>query len=165
MNHKELADLVPVLAEKLEGTTPARPVVGGETHEQTPNWVFRTGPVLTLASLFTERNELRLTYGLAIDIPYTAQLVQYVNHLNHKQMTFGRAFLVHYIDSEIAALVTQEIVYGDGLSLDFLPSIQNLLRIMGTLCGQGEVMSSEIISRFGGQPFNDAQMVILLASC
>jgi len=163
MNPQEFAELVPFLiAEKLEDSSTPVPLVGGEIHESNPAWTFRTGPVLTLALILPRSNELRLTCGLAIDVPYSAELFRFVNYLNHKQLVFGRAFLVDNLDPTIAAVLTQEIVYGDGVSWDYPPSIQNLLRIIGTLSGQASRLGPEIASRFQAKPFSDADAALLL---
>lgn len=166
MNFKEFTELVPwLIAEKLDDASTPVPVVGGTVHEETPNWTFRTGSLLTLASIFPKSNELRLTSGLVTKIPYTAELSRYVNYLNEKQLVFGRAFLVPHNDPERAAILTQEIVFGDGLSWDFPPSIQSLLRIIATLTGQSAHLASETLSRFEARPFNDTEMALLLVNC
>ncbi|MGO8883288.1 MAG: hypothetical protein ACLQI7_06230 [Streptosporangiaceae bacterium] len=163
MNFKELAELVPwLVSEKMEDTSSPEPVAGGTIHEETPNWSFRTGSVLTLATIFPKANELRLTCGLATNIPNSPELSHHVNYLNDKQLVFGRAFLVTYDDTGRAAVLMQEIVFGDGLSWEFPPSIQNLLRIMGTLCGQAGRLSADIVSRFEARPLNDTELTLLL---
>jgi hypothetical protein len=154
-----------IVAEKLEDASFPTPSVGGAVHAETPNWRFRTGSLLTLASIFPKTNELRLTSGLAIDIPYTLELSRFVNYLNEKKLVFGRMFTVPNNDPEHAAVLMQEIVYGDGLSWDYPPSIQNLLRIMATLSGQGDHLISEIVSRFDARPFSDAEVGVLLVNC
>ena len=166
MNFKEFAELVPwLVTEKIDDASPPIPLIGGTVHEETPAWSFRTGSVLTLATIFPKTNELRLTSGLAINILYAPELSHYVNHLNEKQLVFGRAFLVTNNDPERAAVLMQEIVFGDSLSWDFRPSIQNLLRVIVTLSGQAGHLSSEITARFEARPFNDAEVALLLASC
>jgi hypothetical protein len=165
MNFMEFADLVPwLVSEKLDDASSPIALVGGTVHEETPAWIFRTGPVLALATIFPKTNELRLTSGLAINIPYSPELSHYVNYLNEKQLVFGRAFLVANNDPGRAAVLMQVIVFGDSLSWDFPPSIQNLLRIIGTLSGQAGRLSAEIVARFEARPFNDAEVPLLLAS-
>ncbi|HEY6314141.1 MAG TPA: hypothetical protein VIY52_25545 [Streptosporangiaceae bacterium] len=166
MNFKELAELVPwLITEKIDDASAAVPLVGGAVHEETPMWAFSTGSALTLAAVFPRTNELRLTSGLAINLPYTAELSRYVNDLNAKQLTFGRAFLVDHLDPARAAVLMQEIVFGDGLAWDFPPSIQNLLRIIGTLTGQAARLAAEIIPRFDARPLNDAEVGLLMVYC
>lgn len=166
MNPSEFADLVPwLVTEKLEDASPATPLLDGEVHEQQPNWSFRVGSALTLASIFPQANELRITSGLAIEIPYTADLGEFVNYINVKQLVFGRAYHVTYADTGLAAVLVQEIIFGDGLSWDFPPSIQNLLRITVTLTGQADRLSKEIVARFAARPFSDVELPILLVHC
>lgn len=164
MNSSEFADLVPwLVTEKIEEAGPAVPLLDGEVHEQQPNWSFRTGSALTLASIFPKANELRITSGLAINIPYSADLKDFVNYMNVKQLVFGRAYHVEHNDPRVAAVLMQEIVFGESLSWDFPPSIQNLLRIIVTLSGQADRLSKEITARFEARSFSDAEVVHLLA--
>lgn len=164
MDSKELAELVPwLVAEKMEDATSPVPLAGGAAHEGNPVWTFRTDPVLALAAVFPASNELRLTIGLAIDLPGTAELSSYINLLNTKQLVFGRAYIVPGNSADRVAVLMQEIVFGDGLSWDYPPSIQNLLRIMGTLCGQAGRLAGEVADRFEGRPLTDAEAVVLLA--
>jgi hypothetical protein len=166
MNFKELAELVPwLIAEKIDDASAPVPLAGVTVHEETPMWSFSTGSVLTLAAVFSKTNELRLTSGLAINLPYTAELSRYVNHLNAKQLTFGRAFIAENLDPARVAVLMQEIVFGDGLAWDFPPSIQNLLRIIGTLTGQAARLAAGIVSRFEARSFNDAEAALLLVNC
>ena len=95
MNSEELAKLVPwIVAEKLEDATSPTPVMPGPMHDEAPAWSFRCGPVLTVASIHPDENELRLTLGLAINIPYTTDVSHHVNRFNHHDLVFGRAFLI-----------------------------------------------------------------------
>jgi hypothetical protein len=163
MNPGELAELVPFLiAEKLEDATAPVAVSPGPMHERFPSWYFRIGQALTLAAIFPERNELRMTVGLAHDVPYTPEVGLYVNNLNHKQLVFGRAFAVHLNKPEHAAILMQEIIFGDGLSRDYPPSVQNLLRIIGTLSGQAARLAAELLSSYGGRPLTDDEAFLFL---
>lgn len=166
MNFKELTELVPwLVAEKMEDATPPVPLVGGAVHDENPAWTFRADPVLALAAVFPKSNELRLTIGLAADLTSTTDLSSYINFLNAKQLVFGRAYLapIPSSNADRVAILMQEIVFGDGLSWEYPPSIQNLLRIIGMLCGQGGHLAREVLSRFEGRPLADAEAVILLA--
>ena len=134
MNSEELAKLVPwIVAEKLEDATSPTPVMPGPMHDEAPAWSFRCGPVLTVASIHPDENELRLTLGLAINIPYTTDVSHHVNRFNHHDLVFGRAFLIGNEESGRGAVLMQEIMFGDSLSWEFPPSLQNLLRVIGTL--------------------------------
>jgi len=166
MNFTEFAELVPrLVAEKIDDASTPVPLTESAGHEHAPAWIFRTGSVLTLAMILPKTNELRLTSGLAINLPYTAELSRYVNYLNAQQLTFGRAFLTDNLHPERAAVLMQEVVFGEGLNWDFPPSIQNLLRIIATLTGQAGRLAAEIIYRFGARPFDDAETALLLVNC
>jgi hypothetical protein len=56
----------------------------------------------------------------------------------------------------------QEIVFGESLSWDFAPSIQNLLRILGTLTGQAARLAPQICSRFHGRAPREDEIMFLL---
>jgi hypothetical protein len=99
---------------------------------------------------------------LAIDLAYTAELASYVNFLN-KQLIFGRAYLAPVHNEGQVAILMQEIAFGDGLSWDYPPSIQNLLRIVETLCGQGGQLARDTLDRFEGRAFTNSEAVVLLA--
>jgi hypothetical protein len=166
MNFSEFAELVPgLIAEKIADASTPVPLAGSAVNEQAPAWIFRTGSLLTLAALLPKTNELRLTSGLAINLPYTTELARYVNYLNAQQLTFGRAFLTDNLHPESAAVLMQEIVFGESLSWDYLPSIQNLLRIIATLTGQANRLAAEIIYRFRARPFDDAEAALLMMNC
>jgi hypothetical protein len=162
MNPGELAELVPFLiAEKLDDATTPVAVSPGPIHERSPSWRFRTGQVLAVAAIFPESNELRVTAGLAHDIPYTPEVGLHVNSLNYKHLVFGRAFVVHLNKPEHAAVLMQEIIFGDGLSWEYPPSVQNLLRIIATLSGQAARLAAELLSRYGGRPLSDDEAFFL----
>ncbi len=161
MNYKELAELVPWLVEeKLASASSPKPTLLSSA--EAPSWSFRTGPALAVAAIFPEANELRVTVGLAIDIPYRPEVTHYVNSLNTTQLVFGRAFLVGNDESGRGAVLAQEIVFGESVSWDFPPSIQNLLRIIATLCGQAARLGPELFSRYGTRPMTDDEAPFLL---
>ncbi len=164
MNYKELAELVPwLVASKLEDATAPAPTLLAS--EEAPSWSFRTGPVLTVAAVFPESNELRITLGLAIDVPYRPEVSHDVNRLNQRELVFGRAFLVGNAESGHGAVLAQEIVFGESLSWDFPPSIQNLLRIIATLSGQAGRLAPEFFSRYAGaRPLTDNEAMVLLVN-
>jgi hypothetical protein len=50
------------------------------------------GEVLVVGAIFPEQRELRVTLGLAMDVPYTPEVSHLVNRLNNKELIFGRMF-------------------------------------------------------------------------
>ena len=160
MNFKELPELIPwLVAEKMEDVTPPVPLASGAAHDENPAWTFHADPVLALAAVFPKSNELRLTIGLATNLTPTAGLSSYINFLNAKQLVFGRAYLapIPSGNADRVAVLMQEIVFGDSLSWEYPPSVQNLLRIIGTLCGQGGHLAGEVTSRFEGRFLTSAK--------
>jgi hypothetical protein len=120
MNPAELTELVPMLiTNDLEDVSAATPIMPSPMHEDFPAWWFRSSPeVLGVAAIYTKTNELRVTLGLAIDIPYSSEVFRDVNRLNNKELVFGRAFLVGNDESGRAAVLMQDIIFGDGISWD-----------------------------------------------
>ena len=101
-------------------------------------------------------------------MPYRPEVAEYVNRLNHSELTFGRMFLIGDVPflegtyGGLCAVVMQEIVYGESLSADFAPSLQNLVNMSATLAGQGDRLAGELIERFEGRAFTDDEASILL---
>jgi hypothetical protein len=163
MDGKELAELVPqIVLEKLEDASPPAPISMLEDSHEASGWSFRTGPALTAATVSYEKNELRITVGLAMNVPYTDEVNRQVNDLNATELIFGRAFLVGNDESGLGAVLMQEIILGDSLSWEFPSSIQNLLLILGTLSGQAARLSPLLSSRFGARPLKDDESLFLL---
>ena len=57
----------------------------------------------------------------------------------------------------LCAVVTQEIVYGESLSADFVPSLPNRVNMTATLAGQGDRLAGELLGRFEGRAFTDEE--------
>jgi hypothetical protein len=165
MNAKELADLVPTLInDKLEDVSSATPTMPGGMHDEFPSWWFRSGAVLGVAAIFPKSNELRWTMGLAIDIPYSEEVFREVNRLNNKELVFGRAFLVGNDESGLGAVLLQEIIFGDGISWEYVPSVQNALRIMATLVGQVSRLAPKLLETYDARPMRDDEAFFLQTS-
>ena len=111
--------------------------------------------------LGNEADEVRITAGLAIDVPYSPGLAEYVNYINNKVLVFGRAFiggdvpLVGETGQGPCVILMQEIVFGPSLSFEFPPSMQHLLNLTARLAGQADRFAPELVERFGGRLLAD----------
>jgi hypothetical protein len=162
MDANEFAELVPwLVAEKVDDATTPTPVMPGVMHEQFPSWSFRVSEVLAVAAVYPKTNELRITPGLGIHVPYTPEVSHYVNRLNNKQLIFGRAFLVGNEESGLGGVLMQEIIFGDTLSWDYPPSVQYALRQIATVCGQAVRLAPDLIARFNARPLRDDEAFFL----
>ena len=162
MDSAEFTNLVPwLVAERLDDASAPVQVQPEFLHEKFPSWGFRTGPIITVVAMYPERNELRVTPGLAIDVPYTPAVSHYVNRLNNKELVFGRAFLVGNDESGLGAVLMQEIIFGHSLSWDYPPSVQYALQQIATLSGQAARLAPDVVTRCGGRHFNDGEGTFL----
>jgi hypothetical protein len=168
MDTPELSQSIPdILTRYIDGFQPQQVLapmegIGGA-------WGDRAGRALLVLNVISgEPPELRITAGLTIDVPYSREVAEYVNRLNYKTLVFGRIFLIGEVpfmgfenESGPCGIVMQEIVFGDGLSWDFTPSIQSLIRTITTVGGQSDRLTGDLLERFGGRPFTDSEATIL----
>jgi hypothetical protein len=135
-------------------------------------WSFRvpsaSQSVGLVKVLGNENDEARVTVGLAIDVPYTPELAEYVNYLNNKILIWGRAFIggdVPLIGDNgrgPCVIVMQEIVFGGSLSFEFPPSMQNLLNLTARLAGQAHRFGPELVERFSGRLLDEEDAAVLM---
>ena len=135
-------------------------------------WRFRVvdapDALVVIKILGNEADEIRINVGLALDLPYTYQLAEFVNMLNNKQLIFGRMFIlgdVPFIGDGghgPCAVVMQEIVFGESLSFEFPPSLNHVLNLTARLAGQAHRFTPEILERFGGRAFQDDDDGVML---
>jgi hypothetical protein len=171
MKSAELLETLPGFLREYLGATDPEWIVPPLGNLGAGAWRFRVSDVphalIAVKVLGNEADEMRITAGLAIDVPYRATVAEYVNRLNNKDLIFGRMFA----DGDIpfigengngnCVIVMQEIVFGPALSFEFSPSIQNLLDIAARLAGQAHRYSSDVIERFGGRQFADGDDAVL----
>jgi len=164
---KEVPELIGRYVEGAELKRVVPPIPGSD--EPVGSWAYSLDGVLTLVNFLAgDAAEIRITNGLAIDVPYKPEVLEYVNWLNMKQLVFGRLFvtgdLPFMIESGngLCAIFMQELVYGSGLSYEFPPSIQGLINLFGRLGGQSSRFAGELLERFGGRRFTDNEAGILL---
>lgn len=134
-------------------------------------WSFRMSAapkgLVAIKVLGNENHEVRITVGLAIDVPYSPTLAEYVNYLNNKMLIFGRVFIAGDIPfigengNGPCVVVMQEIVFATSLSFEFPPSMQNLLNLTARLAAQADRFSPELVEQFGGRPLADPDAPVL----
>jgi hypothetical protein len=166
MTSQDLARIFPGLVDSyLEEATAPQQVSPDPIHEAHPSWSFTTTEqVLTVGAIFHDSGQLRVTLGLALDVPYAAEVSHVVNRLNNKYLLFGRMFLIGNDESGRGCVLMQEIFLCDSLSEEYAPSIQNLIQVMAALGGQASQLAPQIREQFGGRPFTDADAFFLQTS-
>lgn len=166
MTSKELAHIFPGLVDSyLEEASIPQQVSPDPLHEDHPSWSFTTAEqVLTVGAIFHDSGQLRVTLGLALDVPYTPDVSHVVNHFNNKYLLFGRMFLIGNDDSGRGCVLMQEIFLCNSLSDEYAPSIQNLVDVMAALGGQSSQLAPQIREQFGGRPFTAEDAFFLQTS-
>ena len=173
MNSAEFLERVPAFfSSYLEGGEPqwiVPPPEGMDIHAG--SWQFRMAasqqaPVVVKV-MGNDAEEVRLMAGLAIDVPYSPELTEYVNYINNKVLVFGRAFAggdipnIGKTGQGPAVVLMQEIVFAESLSFDFTPSMENLLNVTARLAGLSSRLWPELIEHFGGRPLDDDDAAVL----
>jgi hypothetical protein len=171
MNSAELLDTLPDFLKEYLGATDPEWIIPPFGDLGAGAWRFRVSDapyaLMAVKVLGNDDDEMRINAGLAIDVPYSATVAEYVNRLNNKDLIFGRMFVagdIPFIGENgvgPCVIVMQEIVFGRALSFDFSPSIQNLLDMAARLAGQAHRYSSDLIERFGGRRFVDDDEMVL----
>jgi len=163
MTSQDLARIFPGLVDNyLEEASTPKQVSPDPIHEAHPSWSFTTtDQVLTIGAIFHDSEQLRVTLGLALDVPYTPEASHIVNRLNNKHLLFGRIFLIGNDESGRGCILMQEIFLCDSLSEEYLPSIQNLLRVMAALGGQAGQLAPQLREDLGGRPFTEEDAFFL----
>lgn len=165
MQSSELVTVFPdLIANYLEDSSTPTPIVPGPMHDEHPSWSFTSGSVLAVGGISHANQQLRVTLGVVFDVPYGPEVSHYVNHLNNKELVFGRMFLIGNDESGRGCILMQEIFSCESISEEFTPSLQNLLWMIATLCGQGSRLAPQIREQFGGRAFNEEDAFFLLTS-
>jgi len=156
MDSKKLAEIFPgLISDYLEDASSPEQVQPDPLHLAHPSWSFTTtGSILTVGALFHDSEQLRVTVGLAVDVPYDPQVSHVVNHLNNKELVYGRMFLIGNEGSGRGCILMQEIFTAVSIDEEFVPSLQNLLLVIGTMGGQASRLAPGLREQFGGRPFN-----------
>jgi len=162
MDSAELTRIFPgLMADYLEEVTPPEQIQPDEIHRMHPSWSFINGSVLTVGAIFTDTNQLRVTLGLAFDVPYGPEVSHRVNRINNKELLFGRMFLIGNEESGRGCILMQEIFLADSLAEEYPPSLQNLVTVVAALGGQASRLAPELRDQFGGQAFTDEHALFL----
>lgn len=135
------------------------------------SFCFRTAAfpdaLVAFKILGNETDEVRITVGVAIAVPYSTTLAEYVNYLNNKMLIFGRMFIagdVPFIGENGAGpcvIVMQEILFGPAMSFEFPPSMQHVLNLTSRLAAQASRYGADLIERFGGRRVSDDEDMVL----
>jgi hypothetical protein len=170
MNERELADFLPDLAQKyLEGVSSFRLLDTTGAEELLPTgripygaWSFRMSDTVLVVLSINQNAILSITAGLALDVPFTAGVSHHLNKLNAEVVTVGRLFLVEFEGTGRGAILMQELAYCTDVPADHAPSLQALVRIVGTVAGQSARLSPELCEQLGGHaPPDEADLLIL----
>jgi hypothetical protein len=95
MDSRELTRIFPgLIANYLEEATPPQQIQPDPVHDVHPTWSFMNGSLLTVGAIFHDTAQLRVTVGLAVEVPYTPEVSHSVNRMNNKELLFGRMFLI-----------------------------------------------------------------------
>jgi len=158
----ELATMFPgLIANYLEDSTPPKQVQPDAIHDAHPSWSFMNGSLLTVGSIFHDTGQLRVTTGISYGVPYTPEVSHGINRVNNKVLLFGRMFLIGNEESGMGCILMQEIFLADSLSQEHPASLQNLLRVIAALGGQGGKVAPELREQYGGEPFVEDQAFFL----
>jgi hypothetical protein len=162
MDSMELATIFPgLIANYLEDATPPQQVQPDPIHDAHPSWSFVNGSLLTVGAIFHDTGQLRVTTGVAFGVPYAPQVSHGVNRINNKELLFGRMFLIGNEESGLGCILMQEIFLADGLSQEHPASLQNLLRVIAALGGQGSRLAPQLREQYGGTAFTEDQAFFL----
>jgi hypothetical protein len=160
MNSAEMIELIPgIMEEHLVTQNPRQIVPPMEGLDAA--WAFNFNRAVTVLRIAESEAEMRITVGITIDMPYSHEVAEHINHLNYKVPVFGRLYMTgdipHFSAGSTSGpclVAMQDIVFGASLSLSFPPSIDNLLRIVQRMSAQGDRLSGELIERYGGRIFS-----------
>jgi hypothetical protein len=158
MNPTDVTLLIPVILSKLRDL---RVTVVLPPHEDAGLWSFRIGLSLGIVATYPQSQEVRITIGVLTAVPHSPSVLERVNSTNHAEIVFGRIFAFDYGDSNMRAIAMQEIVKYETLSHTFVPSLANLLVVLGTLSGQGDQLAATLMGDLGGRPFRDDEALFL----
>jgi hypothetical protein len=97
--------------------------------------------------------------GVAIEIPRSSALADRVACAN-KDLVVGRAYMGY--GEQVALVAVDETVFASSLSLDFQPSIQDLVNRLDTALLHARELSAQILEAHGGRPFAGADWIHLV---
>jgi|GEM_PF-5421876 len=170
MNVSELADFLPDLSQKyLEGTSNFRFLDTTDSEALLPSgrvphgaWSFRMAETALVVLSINQNAILSITAGLALDVPFTAEVSHHLNKLNAEMLTVGRLFLVEFEGTGRGAVLMQELAYCTDVPVDHAQSLQTLVRLVGKVAGLSARLSPELCEQLGGHfPPDDADLLIL----
>jgi len=93
-----------------------------------------------------------ISAGVAMDVLRSPALSEWIAGPGNRELMVGRAFLDPVRDP--TNVVMDEKIFGAALSLEFRPSIVDLVSRLESLLDYAAKMRNEIVGRFGGRAFN-----------
>jgi hypothetical protein len=131
-------------------------------------WAYTLGDAVILVEIPSGGMPfLRVIGGLAVGVPFSSALAQYVNGQNRGALVFGRMALAGDFPADIPAggawshVLVEHFVDGEGLTYEVPSSIQSLIYAMSSHGSQMADRATEIVQRFGGRYFKDDEAPIV----
>jgi hypothetical protein len=152
VNGEELEKFVPDL---LQARYPGRAREVGEFGDSEPlsvrGWMLELdGCILTVRAAKTTHPFIWIRGGIAHAIPKSEALALQVAAGN-KDLVVGRLYLAY--GDDVTMVVFDETIFGGYLSLQYEPSIQDVVNRLETSIQYTNEWSAKIRDRFEGQPF------------
>ena len=124
-------------------------------------WKLRRGSSLTLICVLDDPPQVRITVGVVTNAPLGVDLSLAVNNVN-RELWFGRAYMEGNWDIGKGSVLMQEIIVADLLSLQYGPSLQFVVTMIGTLTAKANELSPSLVERFGARPLLDDELGYLM---
>jgi len=148
MNAEQIAALVPQL---LQARYPGKCRKVDDALAPSGSWLMEDEDIFGLIrATDTTHPFIWIKLGVAIEIPRSSELAHYVACANRKLVT-GRAYLAY--GERFALVVVDETVFASSISLDFQPSMQDLVNRLETSMRHARELRQELLGQFGGRPF------------
>jgi hypothetical protein len=101
---------------------------------------------------------LRITCGVVEDVPATPEVYRRILDQNG-ELHYGRLFVVANDDRNVVAVIMQEIIPLNLLSLDYRPALDYFLSLVGTITLQSSLFSEDLLRSFGGSRWRDGGII------
>jgi hypothetical protein len=151
MNVDEGKQLVRVILDRFyDGGSPVAP--GDMFNDMV--WGFWKDGVPTVLHIFDNEAMLRITSGVAVEIPADrlSSLFEVVSEIN-RNLYYGRAWAEPHGNDMGMYILMQEIVPLHLLSMNYQPSIDYALSLIGTLPAAATRWTPQVLATCGGKPW------------
>ena len=156
MNAEQLKHLIPLALEQ---------VCSGAWTEGLPgvSWETRSDDVTSMLSVHdgSRGPYIRVHSGAATDVPFSGEVALLVAEFN-KELWNGRAFLQTNPDRSLCFVVLQDNFFGDAMSYDFQPSIDDFGMRLATQIAWARRLGELVRGQFGGTPIIDEKAGVLM---